>query len=82
MKDQYLKPLDIGFSVFTIPNPVFTPEKLKQNQTLETLLPGCYIHFGMDDTYIWGMFIYKNKYREHSHNKNNKEFLLEVMQRH
>ncbi|WP_242297149.1 FAD-dependent monooxygenase [Bacillus cereus group sp. BfR-BA-01382] len=78
MKEQYMKQLDIGFSVFTIPRPTLTPEKLKQNQTLETLLPGCYIHCGMDDTYIWGMFIYKNKHREQFHNKNNKEFLLEL----
>ncbi|PEO80703.1 FAD-dependent monooxygenase [Bacillus toyonensis] len=78
MKDEYMKQLDIGFSVFTIPRPVLIPEKLKKNQTLETLLPGCYIHCGMDDTYIWGMFIYKNKYRERFQDKNNKEFLLEL----
>ena len=76
MGNQFEEQLDVGFSVFTIPKPEIFIKNLDTNQTLESLMPGYYVQCGMDADFAWGMFIYKQKYREQLKDVNNKEFLL------
>ncbi|NKQ18875.1 FAD-dependent monooxygenase [Brevibacillus laterosporus] len=78
MGNQFEEQLDVGFSVFTIPKPAPLIRNLDTNQTLESLMPGYYVQCGMDEEYVWGMFIYKQKHREQLKNVNNKEFLLSL----
>ena len=76
MGNQIEEQLDVGFSVFTIPKPEIFIKNLDTNQTLESLMSGYYVQCGMDADFAWGMFIYKQKYREQLKDVNNKEFLL------